>query len=98
MKKFFAYFLAVSVFSLALCGCGRDRVEEDNVINTPVVTPMITLAPTSSPSPSPSMMPDKNDGEVNDKNGIIEENDNDTTKDDSVPSTVTPAPSASTKP
>lgn len=90
MKKYFAYLLSVLVLSIALCGCGRNDVNDNTVVNTPVVTPMITL------DPSPSMMPDVNDGEVKDEDGIIE--DKDTGKNDTTTATSTPAPTATVNP
>lgn len=90
MKKYFAYSLSVLVLSIALCGCGRNNVNDNTVVNTPVVTPMITL------DPSPSMIPDMNNGEVKDEDGIIE--DKDTGNNNSTGATSTPAPTTTVNP
>ena len=94
MKKIFAYFLPVIVFSVFLCACGRDRVDDNTVLNTPVVSPTITM----TPSASPSMVPDMSNGDVNDTDGIITESDNGNSTGNLVPGTSSPAPSASAKP
>ena len=91
MKRLFVYFLPVLVLSFALCGCGRNDVNDNAAVNTPVVTPMITL------DPSPSMMPDLNDGEVKDEDGIIEDKDTGSTNN-TTSATATPGPSASMTP
>lgn len=98
MKKIFAYFLPVFIFSFMLCGCGRDKVtEDDTVINTPVISPVITVSPSVSPSvkPSSSMIPEIEDGNVNDTDGIISENDNGTLNNST---TSSPKPEATIKP
>ncbi len=97
MKKLCVYFLPVFIFSFMLCGCGRNKVMDNDVVNTPVITPAVTVSPTVSPSLNPSMMPDVTDGNVNDTNGIITENDNGVLKDENTV-TSSPNPSASTKP
>lgn len=92
MKKLFAYFLPVLILSFVLCGCGRNRTDDNTVVNTPVVTPMVTL------NPSPSMMPDLNDGEVTDKDGIITDKEADGSGDNASVVSPVPSPSASTNP
>ena len=96
MKKIFAYFLPVLVLSMLLCGCGRNKVKDEVVVTTPTPTPTVTVAP------SASMMPEIENGIVEDSNGIIgdesivdKENDKITVSPD--PS-LSPSPSATTKP
>ena len=66
MKKTMVYILALSMaFSMLLAGCGEKQKEQPN----PTTTPALTDQPTT-------MMPDPDDGSVNDDDGIITDNDN----------------------
>ena len=90
MKKYFVYFITVLALSIALCGCGRDKVNDNSIVISPTVSPATTI------EPSESIMPELEDGAVNDEDGIIEDKDNgNATKP--AESTV-PAPSATVKP
>lgn len=70
MKKSFSYVMIAAMLCLALCGCGNQNSgRDDMVVGTPVVpemTPLVTPMPT----------PDVEDGIVEDKDGMIEDNDN----------------------
>ena len=67
MKRSMAILLAAALLTLLLCGCGELKPSRPAVSATPI--PETTLLPES-------MMPDPEDGEVNDRDGIIEPGDN----------------------
>ena len=105
MKKSFAYLAAILLLLLCLSGCGNSNMD-----NTIGVSPV----PTAMPSASPYASPNVNDGVVNDRDGIIEDRDTGGAYDDNtgilddgmtnngngnyVGGTVSPSPSATTKP
>lgn len=103
MKKSFAYLAAVLLLVLCLSGCGNSSMD-----NTIGVSPV----PTAMPSASPYASPNVNDGVVKDRDGIIEDRDTGGVNDDNngilddgmtnngnnMGETVSPSPSASTKP
>ena len=69
MKKVMVYICALSLaFSALLTGCGEMR-RTDGGTGTPAATPEVTVLPET-------MMPDVEDGEVRDRDGIITEGDN----------------------
>ena len=94
MKKIFACFLPILVFSLILCGCGRNKVKDEIIITSPTPAPTVTVAP------SASMMPEIENGIVDDSNGIIgDESLADKGNDKvTVSPAVSPSPSATIKP
>ncbi len=68
MKKYILCAMTVPVLCALLCGCGSDRMGNDNtVLETPIVSPYV------EPSTSPMVSPDIEDGVVEDRDGIIEE-------------------------
>lgn len=74
MKKTMVYILALSMaFSALLSGCGENKNNRPNT--TPTVNPTATNAPAT-------MMPDPEDGNVNDNDGIITDGDNGPLTDD----------------
>lgn len=73
MRKSFAYLAAILLLLLCLTGCGNSDMD-----NTIGVSPV----PTAMPSASPYVSPDVNDGVVNDRDGIIEDRDTGSAKDD----------------
>jgi len=57
MKKYLAYVLTVLALSCTLCGCGNGRTDSDKVFESPII----------------EMENDIDDGIVNDKDGIIDD-------------------------
>ncbi|MBE6998458.1 MAG: hypothetical protein E7427_09875 [Ruminococcaceae bacterium] len=76
MKKAMVYILALTLaFTALLAGCGETRGTGSDTA-APSATPQATVLPEN-------MMPDPEDGEVNDRDGIITDDDNGTdTKSD----------------
>ena len=78
MKKFAAYLILALVLATALCACGNDSMIDDGValpdnnITVPTASPVITQGLDDNPLATPNM----DDGIVNDRDGIIEEEDN----------------------
>lgn len=71
MKRNFVFIVLSLAIAASLCGCADTMVDNGiNVTSTPAVTstPVITSRPKASP--------EINDGQVNDTDGIIENNDN----------------------
>lgn len=86
MKKYIAL-IAAALLILSLAGCADGGVD-DNMLTSPV--------PTAMPSASPYVSPDMSDGEVKDKDGIIEDRDtggNNDDKDSGIGTVVSPSPS-----
>ena len=68
MKKAMIYICALTLaFSALLAGCGETR-RTDGDAAKPTATPKLTILPET-------MMPDVEDGEVRDRDGIITDND-----------------------
>ena len=68
MKRHVLYSAMAVVMCMLLCGCGNDRIDnEAPIIETPAVSPVI------EPSVSPLATPDVEDGIVDDRDGIIED-------------------------
>ena len=97
MKKTIVYTLCAAMLCAFLCGCGnQNQGRNDPVIGTPVIpemTPMISPVPT----------PDPKNGYVDDRDGILEEEETprDSTENGGTKSgkpSVSPSPEASSKP
>jgi len=88
MKKYFAYALVSFVMCAMLCGCGSDRVVDNNIMSSPIIDTEM----------------DTNDGIVNDRDGIIDDGKEETQKDrnDSMGGNgagkASPSPEATVKP
>ncbi len=72
MKKSIVYIAFTLILAFALCACGADRTSDGTVDGTAGTakatnTPMVTV--------SPMITPDTDNGIVEDKDGIIEEED-----------------------
>ena len=68
MKNIISCVMGVALAALLLCGCGMDRMDNETlVVETPYVSPSM------APSASPMVTPDIEDGIVDDRDGIIEE-------------------------
>ncbi len=68
MKRHVLYSAMAVVVCALLCGCGNDRIDnEAPIIETPAVSPVI------EPSVTPLVTPDMEDGIVDDRDGIIED-------------------------
>ena len=103
MKKSFAYLAAVLLFVLCLSGCGNSSMD-----NTTGVSPVPTAMPSASPYASPNAKDRDTGGAYDDNNDILDGDRNGTgILDDGmtnngngshVGGTVSPSPSASTKP
>ena len=78
MKKFAAYLILALVLATSLCACGNDSMIDDGVslpdnnITVPTASPAITQGLDDNPLATPNM----DDGIVNDRDGLIEEEDN----------------------
>ena len=69
MKKAMVYILALTMaFTALLSGCGEMRGTDGSAVN-PTAAPKVTVVPET-------MMPDPADGVVEDRDGIITEQDN----------------------
>ena len=78
MKKTMVYILALSmVFSALLTGCGDKKTGRPNATPTPTTSPEASILPEN-------MMPDPDDGNVNDDDGIITDDDNGPLTDDPI--------------
>lgn len=88
MKKYFAYALVSFVMCAMLCGCGSDRVVDNNIMSSPIIDTEM----------------DMDDGVVNDTDGIIDDSKEESKKDrnDSVggngASKTSPSPEITAKP
>ena len=71
MKKSICIVMSIAVVGMMLCGCGMYRTDGDVVVETPFVSPII------EPEMSPIISPDVEDGIVDDRDGIIEDDDAD---------------------
>ena len=97
MKRTMVYTLCAAMLCALLCGCGyQNQGQDDMVIATPVV-------PETTPMVSPVVTPDPKDGYVEDKDGILEEDetDRDRTSNGSIKNgktPVSPSPEATSKP
>ena len=67
MKRSFCFVLSFAAAVSLLCGCGMYRTDGGVVVETPYVSPVI------EPSMTPIISPDVEDGIVNDRDGIIED-------------------------
>ena len=67
MKKSICLVLSAAAAVWLLCGCGMYRTDGGVVVETPYVSPVI------EPSMSPIITPDVEDGIVDDRDGIIED-------------------------
>lgn len=73
MKKLIAYAMSAAMLCTLLCGCGSDQYGNGGAFTTtPSVAPQQDT--TSVPTVSPMLTPDVEDGIVNDRDGIIEDN------------------------
>lgn len=72
MKKSIAI-IAAALLILSLAGCADNGLDKDMTASP---------APTAMPSASPYVSPDMSDGEVKDKDGIIEDKDTGNVNDD----------------
>ena len=72
MKKSIAI-IAAALLILSLAGCADNGLDKDMTASP---------APTAMPSASPYVSPDMSDGEVKDKDGIIEDKDTGGVNDD----------------
>ncbi len=93
MKKFAAYFILTIILALALCGCGNDSVDNNtNMLpdTAPTASPMVS--PDNSHSNVPNTTPSTDDGVVTDRDGYIEEN------NDQVKNSPAVSPEVSAKP
>ena len=97
MRKTIVYALCTAALCASLCGCGnQSQGQDDMVIGTPVV-------PQMTPMVSPMITPDPKDGYVEDRDGIMEENE--TGKDNTTAgeagkdkTAVSPSPAVTSKP
>lgn len=70
MKKIFACVICAVMFCTVLSACGDNRVDNDGLLNDlPAATAQV------SPDLSPDLSPDVEDGIVNDKDGMIDDDD-----------------------
>lgn len=93
MKKIAAYFIMTIILALALCGCGNDSVDYNTDMlpdTAPAASPMVS--PDNSVGSVPYTTPSVDDGVVTDKDGYIEE------KDDQVKNSPVVSPEVSAKP
>ena len=73
MKKLIAYAMTAAMLCTLLCGCGSDQYGNGGAYTgTPSVAPQQDT--TSVPTVSPMITPDVEDGIVNDRDGIIGDN------------------------
>ena len=97
MRKTIVYALCAAMLCVSLCGCGnQSQGRDDMAIGTPVV-------PEMTPMVSPMLTPDPRDGYVEDKDGIIEENETGHDRPTSGEAkngktTVSPSPEVTSKP
>ena len=75
MKKSICIVMSIAVIGMVLGGCGMYRTDGDVAVETPYVSPII------EPEMSPIVSPDMEDGIVDDRDGIIEEDDMDRGRD-----------------
>ena len=90
MKKYIAI-IAAALLIFSLAGCA-DSGRDDKLMTSPV--------PTAMPSASPYVSPDMSDGEVKDKDGIIEDKDTGGRSDDKdggIGIVVSPSPTVKTE-
>ena len=74
MKKLFACVICVVLLCTVLSACGDNRADNDGLLNDlPAATAQVS--PDLSPDLSPDMSPDIEDGIVDDKDGIIYDDD-----------------------
>lgn len=93
MKKIASYFIMTIILALALCGCGNDSVDYNTDMlpdTAPAASPMVS--PDNSVGSVPYTSPSVDDGVVTDKDGYIEE------KDDQVKNSPAVSPKVSAKP
>lgn len=99
MKKVIACVMSLALSCLLLCACGNDRMDNTN--------PGVTALPNVTDNVLPSVSPDVNDGIVDDKDGIIDDDiidddgRNGIADNDSEPSNgvvASPSPSATVNP
>ena len=91
MKKTITCILSVLLLCTALCGCGSDRMgNEDVVIQSPGISPMI----------SPEISPDMDNGLVEEQDGMLEDDHRspETGLQTDAPASAAPAPTATEKP
>ena len=79
MKRSICFVLSIAAAVSLLCGCGMYRTDGGVVVETPYVSPVI------EPSMSPIITPDVEDGIVDDRDGIIDDDalDRETANDNS---------------
>ncbi len=95
MRKTIVFTLCTAMLCAVLCGCGNQR-QDDMAVSTPAV-------PESTPMVSPMVTPDPRDGIVDDRDGVIEE---DETQENPMGSgsvdkgktTVSPSPNVTSRP
>lgn len=66
MKKVFACVICVVLLCTVLAACGDNRADNDRILND---------MPAATAQVSPDLSPDIEDGIVNDKDGMIDDND-----------------------